>query len=210
MKNLLIIWAWEWIGKNLISLEKDFDRVYTISRWEWIGSANIVHIKWDVTWQVDLSNIEKDSVDLVVYIPSLRSSDSDISEKEFEDYMKVGPAGLLKIFHALKDCKYLKHRALFSSIGSTASESALNCISKWGSGIYDISKLAQKSLVIQLMHCNKSYRFLNLTLGSIWDGTGNDWGVWYENIVNTISHIYNTGENIRYSEVSLISQVDVI
>ena len=125
------------------------------------------------------------------------------------DYMKVGPGGFLKIFHALKDGKYLKHGALFSSIGSTASESALNCISKWGSGIYDISKLAQKSLVIQLMHCNKNYRFLNLTLGSIWDGAGDDWGVWYENIVNSISHIYNTGKNIRYSEVSLISQVDV-
>ncbi len=209
MKNLLIIWAWEWIWKRLTELKDYFDTIYTISRAKEPINNDVTHIVWDVRKEIDMWIIEQKSIDLVVYIPSLRASDSNISEQEFEDYMNVWPKGLLKIFHTLKDNNFLQSGALFTSIGSTASESALNCMNKWWSWIYDLSKLAQKSLMIQLMHCNKDYRFLNLTLWSI-GNNNHDWWVGYDNIANTILHIYNTWTDIRYSEVKLLSQLDVI
>lgn len=190
-------------------MEESFDKAYTISR----KKSNILfhteQIIGDVTWETDFSVIEKGSIDLIIYIPSLWSSESDILEKEFEEYMTVWPQWLLRCFHLLNNWWYLKKGALFVSIGSTASESALDLHWTNGSWIYQVSKLAQKSILIQLMKNYSRYKFLNLTLGSIWDWTWWDWGVWYDNIVKTISYTYNAGNSIRYSEVSLVSEMDV-
>jgi len=206
MNNILIIGAGEGMGKALTEGLSNFDQIYTISRKEDFCVDGTIHIQSDASKSIEVNTIDNDSLDLVIYIPSLWGTDSEMSETEFDDYMAVGPKGFLKSFNTLRENSKLKDNALVVSIGSTASETALQISDNPSSSIYSLAKLTQKSLVIQLMQKYKQYRFLNFTLGSIGDDDG---GVGYSNIVNTINHIYTMKNGVRYSEVTLASEVDV-
>lgn len=207
MKNILVIWAWEWIWKNLIGQKNQFNNIYTFSRKNDSPYKWVKHIPWDVSGDIDFSGIDKQSLDIVVYIPSLRWTSSEMTTKEFDDYMKVWPRGLLNCFHSLKDWNYCNKDCLIVSIGSVASEMALSLWINSSSGIYSLSKLTQKSTLLQLSHIYKDCRYLNITLGSI--GTEEDWGVWYENICNTISYANEMNTWVRYTEVTLVSRLDI-
>lgn len=206
--NLLIIWAWEGLWDSLLSYtETFFDTIYTVSRNKRDQDIGITHIVWDVTKDIDFNSIDINSLDVVVYIPSLWGTHSEMTSDEFEDYMNVWPKWLLKCFHSLKDGNYCNTDCLFVSIGSTASETALSLSSNPSSHIYSLAKLSQKSTLISLSHLYKDYRYLNITLGSI--GTEEDWGVGYENICNTITHIASLNTWVRYSDVALVSSLDI-
>lgn len=206
--NLLIIWAWEGLGDSLLNYtETFFDNIYTVSRNKREQDSWITHIVWDVTKDIDFSFIDINSLDVVVYIPSLWWTSSEMKPDEFEDYINVWPKGLLKCFHSLKDWNYCNKDCLFVSIGSTASETALSLSNNPSSHIYSLAKLSQKSAVISLSHLYKDYRYLNITLGSI--GKEEDGGVWYENICSTITHTASLNSGVKYSEVTLISSLDI-
>ena len=207
MKNILIIWAWEWIWKKLVEQKNTFDNIYTFSRKIDSLHEQAIHITWDVTKDIDFSKIDKQSLDIIVYIPSLRWTSSVMTTEEFDDYMEVWPRGLLNCFHSLRDWKYLNSNCLVVSIGSVASEMALGLWIDSSSSIYSLSKLTQKSTLLQLSYCYKDYRYLNITLGSI--GTEEDWGVGYENICSTVNYTASLNTGVRYTEVTLVSSLDM-
>jgi len=209
MKNILIIWVWEWLWSNLIDSfleKKNYDNIYTISRKQ-IWRTDVTHILGDVNQDIDLNKIAKNTIDTIIYIPSLWWTNSKMTCEEFDDYMTVWPRWLLNCFHQLRNWGYLKNNSLFVSIGSTASETSLNLWHNPSSSIYSLSKLTQKSVLLQLSHLYKDYRYLNITLGSIW--TENDGGVGYKNIYSTIDYVYSMNDGVRYTEVQLVSSLDI-
>lgn len=205
--NILIIWAWEWLWKKLSSEISTYDTIYTLSRKMWSSHEWPIHITGNVTKDLDLSVIDKKSLDVVVYIPSLWWTNSEMNTEEFDEYMRVWPRGLLNCFHSLKDGNYCNNDCLFVSIGSTASETALGLWENPSSSIYSLSKLTQKSTLLQLAHTYKEYRYLNITLGSI--GTEEDGWVGYDNICNTIKYTAQLNRWVRYTEVALVSSLDM-
>lgn len=208
MRSILIIWAWKWLGTSLLKEKHNFHNIYTVSRTISTEIPGVTHIVWDVTKDLDFSKIEKLSLDIVVYIPSLWGTSSEISCKEFDEYMDVWPRWLLNCFHTLKRWEYCNMDCLFVSIGSTASETALNLWKNPSSSIYSMSKLAQKSALIWLSHLYKQYRYLNITLGSIWVEGDTD-GVWYENIYSSIKYVSSMNTWVRYTEIQLVSRLDM-
>lgn len=206
--NQVIVGFGDGMGGALAEAGKNYDATYAYSRTKKKGADKVIQIQCDIANGIDVSMIPLKSVQLFVYIISKWDSQSDLTDAEFKEYFEVGPSGFLASFNSLKDAGCLADDALIVGIGSTASEGATRFAYNSSAGMYSVSKLTQKALVIQLMRKYKQYRYMNLTLGSIndWDGVP---GVGYKNVINTIKHFENAERGLRYSESILVSNLDV-
>lgn len=207
MKNVIVIGVGKGLGKYLIKNLSDFDQKISVSRSEQTDIQSSLHLKTDV---YNLSNsidcLNKESISLVVYIPSEWWESWDVKLDEFEKFISTGPKGLLSCTETLINKNLLTKDALIVSIGSTASEEAMSVRNNSAHPIYSIAKITQKALVSQLARANKNLRFSTITLGSI--GT-DETGVGYKNIQKTIEYLFSLSPWVWYSEIELSAKSDI-
>jgi hypothetical protein len=190
------------------SWPKQEDNTYFYSRSDSADSGNIVNVACDIVNGLDISMIPKKSISMLVYVASEWSLNSELTVEELDSYFNQDPRGFLHTFHSLSESTCLSEDCLVVGVGSTASEAATCFAYNSSAGMYSVSKMAQKALVIQLARKHKRYRYLNLTLGSINNDEGAE-GVGYQNIVDTIHHHYVMNAGFRYSDAILVSALDM-
>lgn len=209
MKNQLILGFGDGLGLQLAEARNFiFDNTYAFSRSDRTDGGNIVNVTCDIVNGLDISMIPKKSISMLVYVASEWSLNSELTVEELDSYFNKGPRGFLNTFNSLHESKCLSEDCLVVGVGSTASEAATCFAYNSSAGMYSVSKMAQKALVIQLARKHKNYRYLNLTLGSINNYEGTE-GVGYQNIVDTIHHHYTMNAGVRYSEATLVSALDM-
>lgn len=202
-KSILVIGHGKGIGDHLFLNFNEFQHKIGVSRSKPEKKSSIQNICCDVTDFESHVDLIENRVSIVVYVPSEFGESGTLEREEYNKFMETGPQGLLNCFYALKDNELLTDDALIVSIGSTASRASDNpaMVHK----AYSIAKATQKAILAQLAGAHKDYRYANITLGGIEDG---DKGVGYDNISQTIRHIYGMNRGVRYTEIELKSEID--
>lgn len=205
-KTVLIIGAGPGLGKHLLNHLSGFDHQIALSRTDSTFNHEVQHLACDVANLAEHVSEIKTKISLVVYLPSAFGESTELTDAEYEEFMDVGPKLFLSSFNCLKESNTLEDSALFISIGSTASETASSALQASNNPMYSVAKLTQKALTARLAQAHKKFRFANITLGSI---GGEDSGIGYEHICQTVQHLYLLSDRTAFSDITLIPVSDI-
>lgn len=135
----------------------------------------------------------KFKVDLLIYTASAWGESGSYKVKEFEQFLSIGPIGLLNTIEALSNVRILADDCNVIAIGSTATLKNNSYTISQSNPVYAASKLLQLEIMNQLqrMNHNNNQRFTTITAGGLGGPERLDSKDIFELICNLTSSISN-------------------